>query len=57
MGTTLGGIRSAIINKHRYGDDFYSVIGRIGGNNSLFKKNREFARIMGKIGRMKQLGK
>jgi hypothetical protein len=57
MGTTLGGIRSAIINKHRYGTDFYSVIGTIGGNNSMFKKDPEFARAMGKIGRMKQLSK
>lgn len=32
-GSVAGGRRAAITNKERYGDDFYTKIGRIGGRN------------------------
>lgn len=32
-GNTAGGKKAAATNKERYGDDWYSKIGRIGGQN------------------------
>jgi general stress protein YciG len=32
-GTHAGGVKAADTNKRRYGDDFYDVIGRMGGQS------------------------
>jgi hypothetical protein len=51
-GTKKGGLRAAESNKKRHGDDFYEVIGAIGGKAKVpkgFAKNLELAR---KAGRM-----
>lgn len=34
VGTKAGGMKSALTNKLRYGEDFYSRIGKWGGMNS-----------------------
>lgn len=51
-GTKLGGIRAAQTNKHKYGKDFYAVIGAKGGKNGHTGgfTNREIARIAGAKG-------
>lgn len=33
-GTKIGGRKAATTNKAKYGDDFYAMIGRIGGKKS-----------------------
>lgn len=55
-GTKLGGIRAAQTNKLKYGDDFYSRNGKIGGQNGRtggFHSNRELARTAGRLGGLK----
>lgn len=55
-GTREGGIAAATTNKARHGDNFYAVIGRIGGKNGHtggFYANRELARRAGAIGGLK----
>ena len=59
-GTKTGGSRAATTNKQRYGDDFYSNIGRLGGKASRperrpFSQNRELARMTGKKGAMARI--
>lgn len=52
-GTKEGGIKAAARNKEKYGDDFYSNIGKIGGtmsNTGGFYKNSELARLAGSKG-------
>lgn len=52
-GTKAGGLKTAATNKLKYGEDFYSKIGRIGGSNGTtggFAANRELARIAGQKG-------
>lgn len=52
-GTRIGGKKTAITNMEKYGEDFYSRIGRIGGKKSTtggFYANRELARIAGAKG-------
>lgn len=52
-GTKLGGKAAAIENKRKYGEDFYSKIGAIGGSKGHtggFYGNRELARIAGAKG-------
>lgn len=52
-GTLIGGIKASITNKKRYGKEFYSNIGRIGGKRTGMKGfalNRELARKAGKKG-------
>lgn len=52
-GTKLGGIKAAMTNKQKYGDKFYSRIGRTGGRNGKtggFAQNPELAKICGAIG-------
>ncbi len=52
-GTKEGGTRAAQTNKQRYGMNFYEVIGAVGGrasNTGGFAKNRELAKIAGRIG-------
>jgi len=60
-GTKAGGRKAAQTNKERYGDDFYSNLGAIGGRKSRtggFYANRELARIAGaKGGRKSKRGK
>lgn len=56
-GTKIGGARAAAENKARWGADFYSRIGKIGGSRGNkdgaikgFAANRELARTAGAIG-------
>ncbi|MEI7758554.1 MAG: hypothetical protein WCJ05_00030 [bacterium] len=52
-GTKTGGIAAAKTNKSKYGSDFYSKIGAIGGKKGHtggFAANRELARIAGAKG-------
>lgn len=52
-GTRAGGKAAAITNMFKYGEDFYSKIGAIGGKKGTtggFWANRELARIAGKKG-------
>ena len=59
-GTKAGGKKAAASNKARYGKDFYSTIGRKGGQNGHtggFAKNRALARVAGaKGGRISKRG-
>lgn len=55
-GNKEGGARAAKTNKERYGSDFYSKIGKIGGSNGRtggFYANRELASRAGRIGGLK----
>ena len=60
-GTKEGGRAAAETNKRVYGDDFYAVIGAIGGKRGRtggFYANRELARIAGaKGGKISRRGK
>jgi hypothetical protein len=60
-GTKLGGKAAATTNKNRYGADYYSRIGAIGGAKGTtggFAANKELARIAGaKGGRISRRGK
>lgn len=57
MGATReGGLKAAITNKMRYGEDFYRKIGTLGGKKSRgggFAANRELASIVGRKGGLK----
>lgn len=59
-GTKAGGLKAALTNKKRYGDDFYKDIGRRGGQNGHtggFYGNPELAREAGaKGGRISRRG-
>lgn len=59
-GTKAGARKAAATNKKRYGDNFYAVIGRKGGQNGTtggFAANPELARIAGaKGGRISRRG-
>ncbi len=55
-GNKIGGKKAAKVNKLKHGKDFYSRIGRIGGQNGHtggFAANRELARIAGRKGGLK----
>lgn len=52
-GTLAGGKAACITNKLKYGEDFYTKIGAMGGkagNTGGFFANRELARTAGKKG-------
>lgn len=52
-GTLAGGRKAAKTNKNKYGNDFYSKIGRIGGQNGTtggFASSTELAQRAGSIG-------
>lgn len=52
-GTAVGGTKSAITNKARYGEDYYKRIGAIGGKKGHtggFYADRELARRAGAKG-------
>lgn len=52
-GNRKGGIKAALTNKAKYGENFYERIGRIGGKKSTgggFAKNPELAQIAGRKG-------
>ena len=52
-GTKAGGAKAAATNKAKYGKDFYSKIGKKGGQNGTtggFAANRELAKIAGQKG-------
>lgn len=52
-GNVRGGLRAATTNKERYGDDFYSRIGALGGakgHTGGFAANHDLARWAGAIG-------
>ena len=52
-GTVRGGQKTALINKARYGEDYYKLIGRLGGRKSRgggFTGDSERARINGSKG-------
>ena len=52
-GTKAGGAKAAATNKAKHGKDFYSKIGKKGGQNGTtggFAANRELARIAGQTG-------
>lgn len=52
-GTKAGGLKAAATNKEKYGDDFYSRIGRKGGQRGTtggFWANRELAKTAGAKG-------
>lgn len=52
-GNRAGGLKAAATNKHRYGENWYARIGRIGGQNGNtggFAANLELARIAGAKG-------
>lgn len=54
-GTKEGGKKAQATNRLRYGDDFYGVIGALGGKKSRgggFGKDRELAREAGRKGGM-----
>lgn len=54
-GTKIGGIKASLTNRHRYGDDFYKMIGQRGGRNGHtggFAANPELAKIAGRKGGM-----
>lgn len=62
-GNKAGGVKAAMINKKKYGKDFYKKIGRMGGAKGTtggFYCNRELARVAGSIGgsrtRMRKMG-
>lgn len=59
-GTKAGGQKAAATNREKYGDDFYSWIGRKGGRNGHtggFAANRQLAKIAGaKGGRLSKRG-
>lgn len=59
-GTRAGGLKAALTNKKKYGDDFYKDIGRRGGQNGHtggFAANPELAREAGaKGGRISRRG-
>jgi general stress protein YciG len=55
-GTVDGGKLAAKMNKEKYGDDFYSKIGKIGGQNGTtggFYARRDIARSAGRKGGLK----
>ncbi|MEI6581921.1 hypothetical protein EXS66_02830 [Candidatus Saccharibacteria bacterium] len=60
-GTREGGIKAASTNKKRYGKEFYTRIGAVGGKKSRgggFAANPELARLAGaKGGRASRRGK
>lgn len=60
-GTKAGGIKASETNKRKYGDNWYSEIGRKGGQNGHtggFASNPELARKAGaKGGRISKRGK
>ena len=60
-GTKIGGIKCAITNKERHGQDFYKLIGAKGGKNGHtggFASNHDLAREAGrKGGRISKRGK
>lgn len=52
-GTKAGGLKAAVKNKEKHGSDFYSRIGKKGGQNGRtggFAANRELAKIAGQKG-------
>jgi len=52
-GSVKGGKKAAVTNKERFGENFYSEIGKIGGkasNTGGFYNNPELARRAGSIG-------
>lgn len=52
-GTKAGGKKAAARNKAKYGDNFYAIIGAVGGKLGTtggFFANRELARTAGAIG-------
>jgi hypothetical protein len=52
-GTKIGGAKTAITNKEKYGPDYHARIGAAGGKKGTtggFFANRELARIAGKKG-------
>ena len=59
-GTKAGGLKAADTNKRKYGNDWYSRIGKIGGKNGHtggFAANPELARTAGaKGGRISRRG-
>lgn len=59
-GTKAGGLKAKMTNLERHGEDFYSNIGRRGGQNGRtggFYANRELARTAGaKGGRISKRG-
>lgn len=55
-GTRAGGLKTAITNRERHGDDFYREIGRKGGKNGHtggFAANRQLAVEAGRKGGLK----
>ena len=55
-GTRAGGAKARETNKRKYGEDFYSVIGKQGGEKGRtggFYANRELASIAGRKGGLK----
>lgn len=60
-GTKAGGLKAAVTNMERHGEDFYKRIGAQGGaagNTGGFAANRELARTAGaKGGRISRRGK
>lgn len=52
-GTKAGGLKAAITNKQKHGEDFYANIGRKGGQNGHtggFSSNRALAKLAGAKG-------
>lgn len=53
-GTREGGLKTAVVNKERHGEDFYIKTGRLGGQVKGVKKgfaaNPELAKIAGAKG-------
>lgn len=49
-----GGLKAAVTNKQRHGEDFYKLIGsmggKLGGGKGGFKTDRELASRAGKVG-------
>lgn len=55
-GTIEGGKKAAATNKELYGANFYTTIGRLGGEKSRgggFAKDSELARAAGRLGGMR----